>query len=75
MSQQQPLDDWKSYFTKESLASKTTSYQSDFGKFFGCCCFNGKLMLALAVGFWAFGLVPIENLIVFSCLSFHSTPF
>jgi hypothetical protein len=42
-------------------------------EFFGCCCFNGKLMLAFGcLGIWA---GTNENLIVFSCLSFHSTPF
>jgi hypothetical protein len=63
-----------SILPKSPLGIKDDFYQSDFGKFFGCCCFNGKLMLVSlsALGIWA---GTIENLIVFSCLSFHSTPF
>jgi glycosyltransferase involved in cell wall biosynthesis len=66
-----PLDDWKSlFYQRVRWASKTTSYQSDFGKFLAVVVLMGNLCWILAVGFWAFGLVPIENLIVFSLLKF-----
>jgi glycosyltransferase involved in cell wall biosynthesis len=66
-----PLDDWKSLFHQRvRWASKATSYQSDFGKFLAVVVLMGNLCWLLAAGFWAFGLVPIENLIVFSLLKF-----
>jgi cellulose synthase/poly-beta-1,6-N-acetylglucosamine synthase-like glycosyltransferase len=66
-----PLNDWKSLFHQRvRWASKTTSYQSNFGKFLGVVVLMGNLCWVLAVGFWAFGLAPIENVIVLSLLKF-----
>jgi cellulose synthase/poly-beta-1,6-N-acetylglucosamine synthase-like glycosyltransferase len=66
-----PLDDWKSLLHQRvRWASKTTSYQSGFGKFLGIVVLIGNLCWLLAVGFWAFGLTPIENVIVLSLLKF-----
>lgn len=66
-----PLNDWKSLFHQRvRWASKATSYQSGFGKFLGVVVLMGNLCWILAVGFWAFGFTPIENLIVLSLLKF-----
>ncbi|MGO4818585.1 glycosyltransferase family 2 protein [Flavobacterium sp. W22_SRS_FP1] len=66
-----PLNDWKSlFYQRVRWASKTTSYQSSFGKFLGIVVFIGNLCALLAVGFWIFGLLPVENLIVFLLLKF-----
>lgn len=66
-----PLDDWKSLFHQRvRWASKTTSYQSGFGKFLAVVVLTGNLCWLLAVGSWAFGLTPIENIIVLSLLKF-----
>jgi hypothetical protein len=58
-----PLDEWKSYF------QRVMGFQNDllkvvFRKISGCCCFNGKLMLIIAVGS-GIGLIPIEFTIIF----------
>jgi cellulose synthase/poly-beta-1,6-N-acetylglucosamine synthase-like glycosyltransferase len=64
-----PLNDWKSLFHQRvRWASKTTSYQSGFGKLLGIVVLTGNLCWLLAVGSCAFGLVPIENVIVLSLL-------
>jgi cellulose synthase/poly-beta-1,6-N-acetylglucosamine synthase-like glycosyltransferase len=66
-----PLNDWKSlFYQRVRWASKTTSYQSGFGKLLGVVVLMGNLCWLLAVGLWAFGLTPIENLIVLSLLKF-----
>lgn len=66
-----PLDDWSSLFHQRARwASKTTSYQSSFGKFLGIVVLTGNLCWILAVGLGIFGLMPIENIIVLSVLKF-----
>jgi len=66
-----PLDDWKSLFHQRvRWASKTTSYQSGFGKLLGLVVLTGNLCWILTVGFWIFGLTPIEYVIVVSLLKF-----
>ncbi len=66
-----PLNDWKSlFYQRVRWASKTTSYQSGFGKLVGVVVVMGNLCWLLAVGFWIFGLMPIENLIILSFLKF-----
>ncbi|SDX04648.1 glycosyltransferase family 2 protein [Flavobacterium degerlachei] len=66
-----PLNDWKSlFYQRVRWASKTTSYQSSFGKFLGVVVLMGNLCWILAVGFWIFGLIPIEFVIILSLLKF-----
>jgi cellulose synthase/poly-beta-1,6-N-acetylglucosamine synthase-like glycosyltransferase len=66
-----PLNDWKSlFYQRVRWASKTTSYQSGFGKLLGLVVLMGNLCWILAVGFWIFGLTPVENVIVLSLLKF-----
>lgn len=66
-----PLNDWRSlFYQRVRWASKTTSYQSSFGKFLGFVVLMGNLCWILAVGFWIFGLISIENIIVLSLLKF-----
>ena len=48
-----PVDDWKSLFHQRvRWASKTTSYQSNFGKSLGIIVFLGNLGIILGFGFW-----------------------
>jgi cellulose synthase/poly-beta-1,6-N-acetylglucosamine synthase-like glycosyltransferase len=50
------LDDWKSLFHQRvRWASKTTSYQSTFGKALGLLVFAGNIAFLLAIYFWLFG--------------------
>jgi cellulose synthase/poly-beta-1,6-N-acetylglucosamine synthase-like glycosyltransferase len=66
-----PLNDWKSLFHQRvRWASKTTSYQSSFGKLLGVVVLMGNLCWLLAVGFWAFGLTSIVTLLILSLLKF-----
>jgi glycosyltransferase involved in cell wall biosynthesis len=67
----QPLDDWTSlFYQRVRWASKTTSYQSDFGKLLGLVVLTGNFCWLLAVGFWIFGMMPIEFVIILSLLKF-----
>lgn len=66
-----PLNDWTSlFYQRVRWASKTTSYQSSFGKFLGVVVLMGNLCWILAVGFWIFGMMPIEIIIILSLLKF-----
>jgi glycosyltransferase involved in cell wall biosynthesis len=66
-----PLNDWKSLFLQRvRWASKTTSYQSGFGKFLGVVVLTGNLCWLLAVGLCAFGMAPIEHVLVLSLFKF-----
>jgi cellulose synthase/poly-beta-1,6-N-acetylglucosamine synthase-like glycosyltransferase len=66
-----PLNDWKSlFYQRVRWASKTTSYQSSFGKFLGIVVLTGNLCWILAVGLWLFGFTQIENILVLSLLKF-----
>jgi glycosyltransferase involved in cell wall biosynthesis len=66
-----PLDEWKSLFHQRvRWASKTTSYQSSFGKFLGVVVLMGNFCWIIAVGFCIFGLMPIEFAIILSLLKF-----
>lgn len=66
-----PLDQWKSlFYQRVRWASKTTSYQSSFGKFLGVVVLMGNLFLIIAIGFCIFGLMPIEFTIILSLLKF-----
>lgn len=66
-----PLDEWTSlFYQRVRWASKTTSYQSSFGKLLGVVVLMGNLCWIIAVGFWIFGLTPIESAIILSLLKF-----
>jgi glycosyltransferase involved in cell wall biosynthesis len=66
-----PLNEWKSLFHQRvRWASKTTSYQSSFGKFLGVVVLMGNFCWIIAVGFCIFGLMPIEFAIILSLLKF-----
>ncbi len=65
------LNDWKSLFHQRvRWASKTTSYQSGFGKFLGLVVLMGNLCWLLTVAFCPLGLASIENIIVLFILKF-----
>jgi cellulose synthase/poly-beta-1,6-N-acetylglucosamine synthase-like glycosyltransferase len=54
-----PLNDWKSlFYQRVRWASKTSSYQSTFGKGLGLLVFAGNLCLVMVSALWFFGLVP-----------------
>lgn len=66
-----PLNEWTSlFYQRVRWASKTTSYQSGFGKLLGVLVLMGNLCWILAVGFGIFGLMPIEFIITLSLLKF-----
>ncbi|MBA4317198.1 MAG: glycosyl transferase [Flavobacterium sp.] len=66
-----PLDDWKSlFFQRVRWASKTSSYQSGFGKGLGLVVFSGNLGWILSIGCWVLGLTPILNIILIFFLKF-----
>ncbi|MEZ7500218.1 glycosyltransferase [Flavobacterium sp. Arc3] len=66
-----PLNDWRSlFYQRVRWASKTTSYQSSFGKLLGVVVLMGNLCWILAVGFCLFGLIPIEFIIILSLFKF-----
>jgi glycosyltransferase involved in cell wall biosynthesis len=54
-----PLDSWKSlFYQRVRWASKTGSYQSNFGKLLGLLVFAGNLVSVLSFGFWIIGFIP-----------------
>lgn len=60
-----PLDNWKSlFYQRVRWASKTSSYQSAFGKGLGLLVFGGNLSLGIGFGCWVFGVVPIQNIVL-----------
>lgn len=60
-----PLDKWKSlFYQRVRWASKTSSYQSGFGKGLGLLVFGGNLSLVIGFGCWVFGVIPIQNIIL-----------
>ena len=66
-----PLGDWKSlFYQRVRWASKTGSYQSNFGKGLGLVIFGGNLAWILVVGCWVLGLTPFLNIILISFLKF-----
>ena len=55
------LDDWKSLFHQRvRWASKTSSYQSYFGKLLGLLVFAGNLIVMLSYGFWITGFISFS---------------
>ena len=67
-----PLDDWKSlFYQRVRWASKTTSYQSTFGKLLGLIVFAGNLSWILVIILWILNLLPLfafTSLIAFKFL-------
>jgi len=56
-----PLDSWKSlFYQRVRWASKTGSYQSNFGKLLGLLVFAGNLILVLSFGLWIIGFIPFR---------------
>ena len=66
-----PLDDWKSLFYQRARwASKTTSYQSTFGKALGLIVFAGNLCWVLGFLFWFFGLISLLDFALLVVIKF-----
>jgi hypothetical protein len=66
-----PLNDWKSlFYQRVRWASKTSSYQSNFGKGLGLIVFGGNLVWVLGVGCWALGHIPFQDLVLLTLLKF-----
>ncbi|MFV8269326.1 glycosyltransferase family 2 protein [Flavobacterium sp. GT2N3] len=66
-----PLNDWKSlFYQRVRWASKTSSYQSSFGKGLAILVFMGNLCLVLGVGCWVFSVIPFQNIVLLFLLKF-----
>jgi glycosyltransferase involved in cell wall biosynthesis len=66
-----PLDNWKSlFYQRVRWASKTSSYQSTFGKGLGMLVFAGNLGLIVGVGCWVLGVTPFQNIVLLFLLKF-----
>ncbi|MBA0882804.1 glycosyltransferase family 2 protein [Flavobacterium undicola] len=53
-----PVDNWKAlFYQRVRWASKTTSYQSSFGKALGLIVFTGNLVSVLSYGLWVMGFI------------------
>ncbi|KIA82627.1 glycosyltransferase [Flavobacterium sp. AED] len=66
-----PVNDWKSlFYQRVRWASKTSSYQSTFGKGLGVLVFGGNLCLVLGISFWVLGLVSFPNIFLLFLLKF-----
>jgi glycosyltransferase involved in cell wall biosynthesis len=66
-----PSNDWKSlFYQRVRWASKTSSYQSTFGKGLGILVFGGNLCLVLGLSCWVLGLVSFPNIFLLFALKF-----
>ena len=66
-----PLNDWKSlFYQRVRWASKTSSYQSSFGKGLGLLVFTGNLSWLLVLGSWFLGLNAFQNFFLVCVLKF-----
>lgn len=66
-----PLDNWKSlFYQRVRWASKTVSYQSNFGKLLGLLVFAGNLISVLSFGLWIVGFIPFRLLFLLFVLKF-----
>ena len=66
-----PLNEWKSlFYQRVRWASKTTSYQSRFGKGLGVLVFMGNLSLILGFILSVLGLIPFQNLVLLFLFKF-----
>ncbi|HEX8576089.1 MAG TPA: glycosyltransferase [Flavobacterium sp.] len=67
----QPVKDWKSlFYQRVRWASKTTRYQSGFGKILGLIVFSGNLCWILGFGFWVLGYWILEYQLLLTVLKF-----
>jgi glycosyltransferase involved in cell wall biosynthesis len=66
-----PLNDWESLFHQRvRWASKTSSYQSTFGKGLGLLVFVGNLSWLFVLGSWFLGLTAFQNVFLLFTLKF-----
>jgi GT2 family glycosyltransferase len=66
-----PLDDWKSlFYQRVRWASKTSSYQSSFGKGLGLLVSAGNLSWLFVLGSWVLGLTAFQNFFIICVLKF-----
>jgi glycosyltransferase involved in cell wall biosynthesis len=66
-----PLNDWKSlFYQRVRWASKTSLYQSRFGKGLGLLVFMGNLSLILGLILWVLGLFSFLNILLLFTLKF-----
>ena len=66
-----PLNDWKSlFYQRVRWASKTSSYQSTFGKGLGLLVFAGNLVWMLGVGCWVLSLISFQSIVLLVLLKF-----
>jgi glycosyltransferase involved in cell wall biosynthesis len=66
-----PLNDWKSlFYQRVRWASKTSSYQSGFGKGLGLLVLVGNLSLVVSFGFTVSGLFSFLNIFLLFLLKF-----
>ena len=66
-----PLDDWKSlFYQRVRWASKTTSYQSSFGKFLGLIVLIGNLGWILGFVFWITAVITLLQLTLLTAIKF-----
>lgn len=66
-----PLNSWRSlFYQRVRWASKTSSYQSGFGKALGLLVFAANLCWLLAYGYWLLGLTAFQNVLFLFILKF-----
>lgn len=66
-----PVEDWKSlFYQRVRWASKTSSFQSSFGKVLGLIAFAGNLALVVNFGLSILGFISLTDLLFFSLLKF-----
>jgi len=66
-----PLDNWKSlFYQRVRWASKTGSYQSNFGKLLGLIVFAENLIAVLSFGLWITGFIAFQLLFLLFILKF-----
>jgi cellulose synthase/poly-beta-1,6-N-acetylglucosamine synthase-like glycosyltransferase len=66
-----PSDTWSTlFYQRVRWASKTTSYQSGFGKRLGILVFAGNMAWLLAVGCWLLGFLYLQNLLLLLLIKF-----
>ena len=66
-----PMNDWNSlFYQRVRWASKTSSYQSSFGKGLGLIVLGGNLVWVLGAGCWLLGFIQLPNIVLLSLLKF-----
>lgn len=66
-----PLNSWRSlFYQRVRWASKTSSYQSSFGKALGLLVFAGNLCWLMVYGCWLLGLTAFQNVILLFIVKF-----